>query len=85
MEHYYCKNLINCLSFHQKNVRFCTTLQLGQLISTYQENAEELAKKISDLRHEINENLKQGIIPEGCKDCIYKITMNYLNTQKTAV
>lgn len=81
MEHYYCKNLINCLSFHQKNVRFCTTLQLGQLISTYQENAEELAKKISDLRHEINENLKQGIIPEGCKDCIYR-NNEKINTDK---
>ncbi|MBE7704888.1 MAG: radical SAM protein [Cyanobacteria bacterium SIG29] len=69
----HCKFLVNSLSFHQLNVRFCTTLQLGEIISTYQEkNAKELAQKITDLRCTINENLNQGIIPEGCKNCIYK-------------
>ncbi len=68
----HCKFLINSLSFHQQNVRFCTTLQLGQLISTYKETAEELAKKITNLRKKIKENLEKGIIPEGCRECIYK-------------
>ena len=39
----YCKHITNTLSFHQKNVRYCTTLQMGPIISEYKESAEELA------------------------------------------
>lgn len=73
MEKLYCKKLINCLSFHQLNVRFCTTLALGPIISTYQESPKELAKKIINLRKQIRNNIKNEIVPEECKDCIYKI------------
>ena len=78
----YCKFLINGLGFHQHNVRFCTTLQLGELISTYNEkNSKELAEKIYNTRKTIRENLEKDIIPEGCKDCIYK-NEEYTDTYK---
>lgn len=70
----YCKNLINCLSFHQQNIRFCTTLQLGEVISTYQESsAKELATKIHSLRNTIKHSLENDDIPLGCQNCIYKL------------
>lgn len=68
----FCKFLLNRLSFHQKNVRLCTTLQLGELISFYAEKPKELAGKIFSKRAEIRKNLENNLIPEGCKDCIYK-------------
>lgn len=77
MSNKYCNHLTSCLSFHQKNVRFCTTLQVGEIISFYQEKPEELAKKIQEIRENIRTNLERGIIPDGCKDCIYR------NTEKT--
>lgn len=73
MENLYCKKLINCLGFHQLNVRFCTTLNIGPIISTYQENPKELAQKIVNLRKQIRNNIKNEIVPDECKDCIYKI------------
>lgn len=81
IENKYCKFLINGLSFHQKNVRFCTTLQLGELISTYDENAKELALKIYNLRKSIRTNLDNNIIPESCQNCIYK-NNEYTATEK---
>lgn len=81
IENKHCKFLINGLSFHQKNVRFCTTLQLGELISTYQENAKELALKIYNLRKQIRDNIDNNIIPEGCKNCIYK-NNEYISDEK---
>lgn len=81
IENKHCKFLINGLSFHQKNVRFCTTLQLGELISTYQENSKELANKIYELRKKIRNNLNSNIIPDGCKDCIYK-NNEYISDEK---
>lgn len=71
-EKYYCKLLTNGLSFHQKNVRFCTTLQLGEVISTYEENSKDLASKIYNLRNNIKSNLNNGIVPSGCQNCIYR-------------
>lgn len=74
----YCKNLINGLSFHQHNVRFCTTNQMGPIVSEYTENAKELAKKICDFKNEIIEE-----VPESCKDCIYRdrspVSINKIN------
>ncbi len=82
IENKYCKNLINSLSFHQRNVRFCTTLQLGELISEYKEKTGlELAEKIINLRAAIKNNLDTDIIPEGCKNCIYK-NNEYIGTDK---
>ena len=78
----YCKFLINGLSFHQQNVRFCTTLQLGELISTYSEkNPKELAEKIFNTRKNIRENIENTVVPVGCKDCIYK-NDEYTDTYK---
>lgn len=71
-ENKYCKFLINGLSFHQENVRHCTTLQLGELISTYNETPQELAQKILELRTKIRTDLDNNIIPSGCQNCIYK-------------
>ena len=73
MDNIYCKYLLNSLSFHQDNVRFCTTLQLGELISKYEEKPKELAQKIINLRNKIKENIKNDVIPAGCKDCIYRL------------
>ncbi len=82
MANFYCKNLVNGLSFHQTNLRFCTTLQLGQIISQYQEKPKELAEKIISLRKNIISNLKNGgDVPDGCKDCIYK-TNEYAVSEK---
>lgn len=64
----YCKHIKNTLSFHQDNVRFCTTLQLGSVISEYKESAEELAKLIINAKKSAFQK-----IPEGCNDCIYRI------------
>lgn len=64
----YCKYLVNGLSFHQHNVRFCTTNQMGPVVSEYKETAKELAKKII--------NYKQNIaleVPEDCSNCIYRV------------
>ena len=73
----YCKFITNRLSFHQHNVRLCTTLQLGELLSEYNENtAKELANKIIQKRQAIIQNLNRDIIPEGCKNCIYRINEN---------
>ncbi len=72
MGNIYCKFLTNCLSFHQKNVRFCTTLQLGEIVSVYQENPKELADKICELRRQIKDNLLSNIVPKGCQNCIYR-------------
>ena len=77
MQSLYCSNLLNCLSFHQKNVRFCTTLQLGEIISTYQEKPKELAQRIIEIRENINKQLAQGIIPDGCENCIYRNQEDY--------
>lgn len=69
----YCKFLTNCLSFHQTNIRLCTTLQQGELLSTYQErNPKELAERIKFLRHSFAEKLKNNSVPDGCANCIYK-------------
>lgn len=72
MENKYCKFLLSGLSFHQKNVRFCTTLQLGRIISEYEEKPKELAQKILSTRKDVRDNIEKGIIPNGCLDCIYK-------------
>lgn len=72
MTYNYCRNLINTLSFHQHNVRFCTTLNMGELISTYEETPKELAYKIKETREKIRNNLINGIIPTHCLNCIYK-------------
>ena len=72
MEKKYCKFLLNSLSFHQKNIRFCTTLCLGEIISEYKETPKELAEKIQLTRKRFKNNLDINIIPEGCIDCIYK-------------
>lgn len=83
MENKYCKSLFNSLSFHQKNVRYCTTLQLGEIISKYEETPKELALKILESRKEIFENLNNNnIIPQGCQDCIYKDESKYINSDK---
>ncbi len=74
MQNNYCNFLLNCISFHQLHVRFCTTLQLGQVISEYKENPVELANKITDLRKSVKDGMEKGVIPEGCKDCIYRKT-----------
>ena len=73
-EENYCKNLLNCLSFHQKNIRFCTTLNIGNIISCYDEkNPKEIAEKIYNIRKIVRENIYNNIMPENCVDCIYKI------------
>ncbi len=72
MNNNYCNFLTNCLSFHQKNVRFCTTLQLGEIISEYKEKPVELALKIQTLRKKVKENLDGNIVPDGCRHCIYR-------------
>ena len=77
MENLYCSNLLNCLSFHQRNVRFCTTLQLGEVVSTYQEKSNELAQKILNTREKIKEQLEKEVIPSGCQNCIYRNKENY--------
>lgn len=77
----YCKFLINGLSFHQKNVRFCTTLQMGPVISEYKETPEDLAKKIINLRKNIQNNIIDNKIPTECENCIYRKQENY-NTNK---
>ena len=77
----YCKFLINGLSFHQKNVRFCTTLQMGPVISEYKETPEDLAKKIINLRENIQNNIIDNKIPTECENCIYRKQENY-NTNK---
>lgn len=79
MQKNYCKLLTNGLSFHQKNVRCCTTLQLGEIISSYEEKPKELAYKIKEQRTRIKNDLNNNIIPEGCKDCIYRNTENVFN------
>ena len=71
MKDIYCSNLFNSLSFHQKNVRFCTTLQIGKLISTYTETPKELAYKIMLFRKEIYNDISSGKIPDGCNNCIF--------------
>ncbi len=73
MSEKYCYNLKHGLSFHQKNIRFCTTLQLGEIISFYEEQPKDLALKILSTRKKIIDNLKEGILPAGCENCIYKV------------
>ena len=69
----YCKNLTNSLAFHQLNVRFCTTLCVGEIISNYTEkNADELANKILQTRTRVSEGYKKGTLPKECVECIYK-------------
>ena len=72
IESKYCRYLINSLCFHQKNVRFCTTLQLGEILSVYNESPKELASKITKLRAKMQHDLSSNIIPKGCENCIYK-------------
>ncbi len=67
----YCKNIGSCLSFHQENIRFCTTLKLGPILSEYKESDKELIEKIVALRDKYNNDLKNDLIYQGCKDCIY--------------
>ncbi|MCR5261469.1 MAG: hypothetical protein K6C94_06480 [Candidatus Gastranaerophilales bacterium] len=64
----YCKHSTNTLSFHQDNVRFCTTLQEGPVISNYRENAEQLAELIIDAKRKAFEE-----VPAECSDCIYRV------------
>lgn len=69
----YCSHIANTLSFHQRNVRFCTTLQLGEILSDYEEKSgKELAQKIISLKENIIKNLDNDIIPKGCENCIYR-------------
>lgn len=63
----YCRLIINGLSFHQHNVRFCTTNQMGPVISEYNETHKELANKICDLK-----KYHMPKVPEECFDCIYR-------------
>lgn len=73
----YCKHLFNSLAFHQLNVRLCTTLCVGEIISNYQEkNAEELAQKILQTRERIKQDFKNGMLPKECVECIYKCKEN---------
>lgn len=67
----YCKHTTNTLSFHQDNVRFCTTLQLGPVISQYREKPEELADLIIEAKRKAFDN-----IPVECNDCIYRVQEN---------
>lgn len=63
----YCKLLVNGLSFHQHNVRFCTTNQTGPIVSEYGETPKELVKKILQIKKEAASK-----IPDECTNCIYK-------------
>ena len=62
-------------------MRFCTTLQLGELISTYQETPKELAQKIFQTRQNIKQQLANSIIPNGCENCIYRNQTHYKTTK----
>ena len=77
MSEKYCYNLRHGISFHQKNIRFCTTLQLGEIISIYEEKPKELALKIQETRRIIKKNLDNKIIPNGCENCRYRIQECY--------
>lgn len=63
----YCKHLVNGLSFHQHNVRFCTTNQMGPVISVYEEKPKDLANKIFRYKNLIKEE-----VPAECCNCIYR-------------
>lgn len=77
----HCEKLLNCISFHQENVRFCTTLNTGKLISTYKEkDAEELAERIIKDR-----KLVHTEIPQECKDCIHAKQQSCLNDKITRI
>lgn len=77
----YCKNIKSCLSFHQGNIRFCTTLNLGPIISEYQESDKEITEKVINIRNKYNSEFKNDIVYEDCQDCIYQ-NKDLPNTEK---
>lgn len=72
----YCSYIVNGLSFHQHNVRFCTTNQMGPVISEYQEDYKALAANIINIK---DNSFSQ--IPKECENCIY-CTKLPINTDK---
>lgn len=73
----HCEKLLNSISFNQENVRFCTTLNTGNIISKYEEEtAEKLAETIIAARE-----LTNSETPQECNNCIYKKEPNILTNQ----
>ncbi len=72
MDNNYCRNLITGLTFHQDDIRFCTTLEPGPVISVYNEKQKEIASKIIDKRKEMAELIHKNELPKECNSCIYK-------------
>lgn len=76
----YCRHITNTLSFHQDNVRFCTTLQLGPVISCYKETPKDLTKLIINAKRNAFSQ-----IPSECNDCIYRVSEDINDSKITRI
>ena len=69
----YCSNIISTLSFHQKYVGFCTTLENGPSLTDYNDSPEKIINDVIVNRDRYVEDIRNDVIPEKCKDCKWRL------------
>lgn len=68
----YCSNIVSTLSFHQRYVGFCTTLEDGPSLTYYNNTPEEIINEVFINRDNYVKNIIQNVVPDECKDCKWR-------------
>ena len=69
----YCSNIISTLSFHQKYVGFCTTLENGPSLTDYNDGTEKIINDVLVNRDGYVADIRNDVVPEKCKDCKWRL------------
>ena len=71
MESKYCKNLCSCINFHIKGIFYCNTLWGGEGHEKNNYYDKNFLEKFLNQREILIENIKKGIVPSHCDNCVY--------------